>query len=133
MFGIEVAGLSLGGIPLAILAIEHYIDLATGVKNTIDWRKTLQQLKMDLWLEDKHLGKTLLSMGIRRNTLNSCSLKNYVESHFPIEHDYILGVIHEIEETVASICEKLDVDIQGKVRTHLQVRTWFKCIDVLSL
>ncbi|KAF2492290.1 hypothetical protein BU16DRAFT_620675 [Lophium mytilinum] len=63
MSGAEVGGLVLGGISLAIAAVEHYNNLSQTAHGLKNYHCTLQQLKLNLIIQQDQLKQSLKQLG----------------------------------------------------------------------
>lgn len=115
MSGIEVASLVLGGIPLAIAALEHYRNYIRPLKNFVHYERVLKQLKIDLFLQRKQLELSLQSSGFRNFSAPPAELHRHLRHVFPQDYEMLAQVIEGMEKTIDHLMQDLDIDRQGKV------------------
>ena len=100
---------------MAISAIERYSELATSSKDIWRYEATLNQLKLNLWLQPKQLAQTLLRMGVSISSTSGAEFERSVKELYPVECNDILGLVREVEGTIKLLLDNLDVDLNGKV------------------
>ncbi|KAF2815642.1 uncharacterized protein BDZ99DRAFT_514301 [Mytilinidion resinicola] len=111
MSGAEVGGLVLGGISLAIAAVEHYHNLSQTVHGLKNYHCTIQQLRLDLIIQQDQLKQSLKQLGFDDFSIPSThhALRNRIYCSRPdLEHpEMVAGVIWSIEETIEGLRKKL--------------------------
>jgi hypothetical protein len=106
----EVAGLVLGGIPIAIWALEKYAEPFEAHRN---YHITIQTLRADLTMQRNQLEITLRNIGLENPS--TAELQECLRSKFPSIHQDIVTIIKAMDERASKLLEDLDIDINGKV------------------
>lgn len=111
MSGLELAGVVLGGIPVAIWALEKY---AEPLETFTNYHIAIQTLKANLQMQYWQLEKTLASVGLYSPTREE--LRRCFEAKYPDKHRELLFIVQRMEEITAELMNYLSVDIDKKVR-----------------
>jgi hypothetical protein len=106
----EVAGLVLGGIPIAIWALEKYAESLETYRN---YHIVIQTLRTNLILQERQLQITLANIGLDKPTTEE--LKLCLQSRFPEAADHLLFAIQRMEDITADLLRDLDININKKV------------------
>ena len=106
----EVAGLVLGGIPVAIWALEKY---AEPVETYWKYHIEVSTLRAELTMQKCHLQRTFSGVGLDRPSVDE--LKECFNTRFPnIARDLIV-IVQRMDDITAELLKNLDIDIDGKV------------------
>ncbi|OIW26836.1 hypothetical protein CONLIGDRAFT_717050 [Coniochaeta ligniaria NRRL 30616] len=105
----EVAGLVLGGIPIAIWALEKYDEALDTFSN---YHVVIRTLRTNLVLQQLQLQATFASMGLDRPTKDE--LKAHLESKFGHNAHHLLFVVQRMEDITSALLLNLEVDINRK-------------------
>lgn len=119
MSGVEILGFVLGGLPLAISAIEHYRECSKTVKGFWRYDSILRQLKINLYLQQKQFERTLQNLGLVDSNLTWSGIEQHLAATYPHEIEDIMAVIEEMDKLVGKLMEDLEIDKQGKVSKTL--------------
>ena len=122
----EVAGVVLGGLPLALYAIDNYhrcLQMGTDF-----WRfdSTIKLIRNHVFLQQEQLHMTLRSIGLLNPTRDE--LEEHLRQLYPDKYDTFMDVIQHMEKLLAKLMDKLDIDAQGKVSTPRQLN----CVRLLT-
>jgi len=109
----EAIGVVLGGLPLALYAIDNYhrcLQLGTDY-----WRfdSTIRLIRNHVFIQQEQLHMTLRSIGLVNPTRDE--LEEHLRQLYPEKYDTFMDVIRHMEEILAKLMDKLDIDGQGKV------------------
>jgi len=106
----EVAGLLLGGIPIAIWALEKY---AEPWETYHDYRRAMETLQADLKMQQRQLELTFANVGLCQPSMGE--LRNCFETEYPEIASELLVIVERMEDIVADLLKDLRVDINKKV------------------
>lgn len=112
----EVAGLVLGGIPIAIWALGKSVD---SVDTAIHYRSVITTFKADLKLQQQQLQLTLANIGLPEASTKE--LKEHFEQEYPDIADDLLTIIQRMEDAIADLLRNLEIDIHNKVRPYTDI------------
>lgn len=107
----EIAGLVVGGIPLAIWALEKYAE-PLGAFNK--YRTSIETFRTDLILQKRQLQTTLSNIGLPDNPSNE-ELRQCFELKFPDISRELMSIIRRMDDATAALLKTLEVDITRKV------------------
>ncbi|KAH0560047.1 hypothetical protein GP486_003434 [Trichoglossum hirsutum] len=109
----EVAGLVLGGIPLAIWALQKYAEPFEAFH---DYRTSIETFRTNLILQNRHLQTTLSNVGLDSEP-SIAELRECFETKFPgITHE-LMFIVQRMDEVTAGLLKNLDIDVSGKPNT----------------
>ncbi|KAK7397939.1 hypothetical protein QQX98_012693 [Neonectria punicea] len=103
----EVAGLVLGGIPLAIWALEKY---AEPYEEFTNYRNSIDTFRANLTLQNWQLQATLSNIGLD-NEPSIKELRECFETKFPSISRELMHVVQHMDEVTARLMENLDIDV----------------------
>ncbi|KAF4336912.1 hypothetical protein FBEOM_9211 [Fusarium beomiforme] len=106
----EVAGLVLGGIPIAVWALEKY---AEPIDTLHHYHTAIETLRADLVLQKRQLETTLNSVGLKEPS--GAELRECLEAKFPSIHKELITIIDRMDNITSKLLKDLDIDINGKV------------------
>ncbi len=135
MSGVEIIGLILGGLPLVISAIEHYRDGLDPLKDYFRYDNTLKSLRTRLRIQQDLFEGTLQRL-LLENLSDSQAKALFPDSDNPVnqqlwgtkevddllhrtlgaKYGNFMDVVREMELVMRQLMEKLDFDIDEKVR-----------------
>ncbi len=107
----ELAGLVLGGIPIAIWALEKY---AGPVETYHRYHDVIRTLQADLFLQTRQLQLTFANIGLEQPSEGE--LRTCLEAKFPEIANYLLFIVQRMEDITADLLKNLEIDINKKVR-----------------
>ncbi len=107
----EVAGLALGGIPIAIWALEKYAEPFEVFTN---YHLAISTLKTNLELQRWQLEASLATLGLYQPT--TAELRECLERRFPGRHGDLMFLVERMGIVTAKLMENLQVDMDKKVR-----------------
>ncbi|KAI8685161.1 hypothetical protein NCS57_00184600 [Fusarium keratoplasticum] len=107
----EVAGLVLGGIPIAIWALEKYAEPFETHQN---YYVAIQTLRADLTMQKSQLEITLRNIGLENPSVDE--LQECLGAKFPGIHQDLIVIIKAMDERTSKLLRDLDIDINGKPR-----------------
>ena len=106
-----IAGLVLGGIPIALWALEKYHD---PVKSFWKYDMTLSTLRDNIFIQQQQLHITLRLIGLYQPTIDE--LRECLEEKYPNQHKEFLSIIKQMDEITKGLLDKLKIDLDGRVR-----------------
>ncbi|KAK3339683.1 hypothetical protein B0T25DRAFT_361481 [Lasiosphaeria hispida] len=116
----EVAGLVLGAIPIALYALDNYTRCLQATKDVIKYEATITTLRHHVFIQKKQLEVTLHNTGlhiVNGRLPTKAQLKEHLSNMYSAgDCGEFMGIIYEMEKTMAQLLHKLDLDSQGKPR-----------------
>jgi hypothetical protein len=106
----EVAGLVLGGIPIAIWALEKYAEPFETHQN---YYVAIQTLRADLTMQKSQLEITLRNIGLENPSVDE--LQECLSAKFPGIHQDLVVIIKAMDERTSKLLRDLEIDFNGKV------------------
>lgn len=107
----EAAGLVLGGIPLAIWALEKYAEPLEVYRN---YHNVVSTLHANLILQKRQLETTLVNIGLENPS--AVELQECFKAKFPDIHRELIFIIERMDESTGQLLKDLNIDTNGKVR-----------------
>jgi hypothetical protein len=117
----EVAGLVLGGIPIAIWALEKYAEPLEAFHN---YRTSIETLHTNLTLQNRQLQITLANIGLGGEPSIE-ELQECFKTKFPSISNELLFTVQRMDRITAALLKDLKVDGKGKVWHHKFLTTLF--------
>jgi hypothetical protein len=105
-----IAGLVLGGIPIALWALEKYHD---PVKSYWKYDMTLSTLRDNIFVQQQQLRITLRLIGLNQPSINE--LRECLKEKYPNHYREFLSIIKHMDEITKSLLDKLEIDMDGRV------------------
>ena len=115
----EVAGVALGAIPIAIWALEKYQEPLTAY---CDYDMTIRMLKADLEVQKQLLDQTLEGIGLHDTSREEA--KERLKVKFPRLHEDLLVIISHMNDLTFKLLKKLKVDISRKPNWKDESSSW---------
>lgn len=109
----EVGGIVLGALPIALCAIENYHRCLRPARNYIDYRNTLEEIRRNLFVQQQQLVVTLESLGLKNPTAKEIQLR--LLGLYPESAADFLDVLAHMDRLLVKTMDKLDIDMNGKV------------------
>ena len=112
----EIAGLVLGGVPLAIAALENYQKCLQPARDYLKYESTLKLIRMNVFIQQEQLKVTLRNcVGLEQPT--HYELQERLLQLYPTPKcQEFLSIILHMEALVSKLMDRLEIDSQGKVR-----------------
>ncbi|RMJ08410.1 hypothetical protein CDV36_011974 [Fusarium kuroshium] len=114
----EVTGVVLGGIPIALYVLDNYKRCLRAAKDIKNYQRKLEVFRLHVFVQNEQLQVTLQNIGLHTiddQLPTKADLKEHLESLYPADKcDKFIGILSEMEEIVKKLLDKLDVDTQGK-------------------
>lgn len=107
----EIAGLVLGGIPIAIWALEKYVEPLEAFHN---YRISIETFRTDLIFQNRQLQTTLCNLGLD-NEPSREELRKCFDTKFPSMSRELISIVQRMDDVTAGLLKSLDIDINGKV------------------
>ncbi|RYP55837.1 hypothetical protein DL771_012304 [Monosporascus sp. 5C6A] len=105
----EVAGLVLGGIPIAIWALEKYAEPFEVYRK---YHIEISTLRADLALQKRQLQLTLSNVGLDQPSTDE--LKECFNTKFPDIARDLTVILQRMDEITGELLKNLNIDIDGK-------------------
>jgi len=118
---VELAGLVLGGIPVAIWALEKYAEPFEAFH---DYRTSIETLSAELTLQNRHLQTTLTNIGLPSDPSPE-ELCECFKTKFPAISRDLLIIIQQMDKVTLALMEKLQIDVNQKVGASALQRVTF--------
>ncbi|KAJ5773291.1 hypothetical protein N7457_008187 [Penicillium paradoxum] len=106
----EVAGLVLGGLPLAIWALEKYAEPFQAFHN---YRTSIETFRTDLILQNRQLETTLCNIGLGKKP-SSKELRECFDTKFSSISRELMSLFQRMDEVTCSLLKNLDIDTNNK-------------------
>ncbi|KAL4988839.1 hypothetical protein BDW68DRAFT_176506 [Aspergillus falconensis] len=106
----EVSGLVLGGIPLAIWALEKYAEPFEAFHN---YRTSIETFRADLILQHRQLQTTLCNIGLG-NEPSSEELRECFDTEFSDISCELMSIVQRMDDVTAGLLKNLNIDVKGK-------------------
>ncbi|CAI7662833.1 unnamed protein product [Penicillium glandicola] len=116
----EIAGLVLGGIPLAIWALEKYVEPLEAFHN---YRISIETFRTDLIFQNRQLQTTLCNLGLG-NEPSREELRKCFDTKFPSISRELISIVQRMDDVTAGLLKSLDIDINGKPNTLQDRAQW---------
>ena len=110
----EVAGLVLGALPMALYAIDNYHRCLQLGKDYVRFRQTIMLIRSHIFVQQEQLRITLHAIGLPINPTRK-ELETRLRTLYPDKYDRFIDIISHMEQLLAKLIEDLDVDQNGKV------------------
>lgn len=137
MSGVEIIGLILGGLPVAISALEHYRDVLDPVKDYVRYDDTLKSLRIQLRMQQALFDGTMRRLlqdqlsddqmkalfepepGVPAGKMlwGTDEIQEKVQRRLGTTYKTFMDVVVEMGKLMQRLMDKLDVDIDKKVGT----------------
>ncbi|KAI8947428.1 hypothetical protein F4801DRAFT_560650 [Xylaria longipes] len=105
----EVAGLVLGALPIAILAVEKYLKPIESYKN---YSQTLKEIRRNLFVQEQQLQVTLEGIGLLKPTLPEVQQK--LREVNPECSAQFIDILEHMDNMTSRLMDKLEIDSDGK-------------------
>lgn len=135
MTGVEIISLILGGLPVAISAVEHYRDGLAPLKDYVRYNITLKSLRTRLRMQQALFDGTMRrllqdqlsddqmkalfepepGLPVGKILWGAVEIKEKVQWRLGTTYKVFMDVVGEMEDLMQRLMEKLDVDIDKKV------------------
>ena len=106
----EIAGVVLGGIPIALWAFDRYRE---PVESYCKYDMTLSTLQDNIFIQQQQLRTTLGLIGLDQPCFHE--VQEWIREKYPSRHEEILSIVAQMDRVTKSLLDKLEVDTNGKV------------------
>ncbi|KAK3381820.1 hypothetical protein B0H63DRAFT_476666 [Podospora didyma] len=113
----EVAGVVLGAMPIALYALDSYRRCLRVTRDVIKYEGTLETFRLHIFIQKRQLQVTLQNIGLHLNDgqlPTKLELKEHLGRLYPDGHAEFMSILAQMEAIFGKLLEKLDVDPQGK-------------------
>lgn len=107
----EIAGLVVGGIPLALWVLDKY---AEPYETFHRYRAAIEDLQTDLNLQRHLLSRTLSNIGLSDDASDE-DIRECFETKFPSISRDLMSIMERMGGATADLLKTLDVDATAKV------------------
>lgn len=111
----ELAGLVLGGLPIALYAMDNYHRCLQVPKDYWRHKSTIKLLRSHIFVQHEQLQITLRSIGLTDPNFFRLEL---IRHNYPDKHEAFVDIISHMDGLLKRLMEDLDVDTLGKVIRH---------------
>ncbi|KAK3985657.1 hypothetical protein QBC44DRAFT_404018 [Cladorrhinum sp. PSN332] len=115
----EVAGLVLGAIPIALYALDNYKRCLKVATDIVKYETTLDTFRLHIFIQKKQLEITLQNIGLNLTEgrlPTKSELQQHLEIAYPQENSEFIKIISQMEILLETLLDKLDIDSLGKPR-----------------
>jgi hypothetical protein len=109
----DVTGVVLGAVPLILYALDNYQRAWNPVKDFWNWGDTIEQIRMNVFLQKRQLDATLANLDLQDPTM--AEVEAILLVRCPEHCKIFLEIIREMDKLVNKIMENLDLDAHGQV------------------
>ncbi|KAH6642844.1 hypothetical protein C7974DRAFT_111674 [Boeremia exigua] len=120
----EIAGVTLGAIPLILVALEKYATVARILKDYADYEATLSRLQITLWIQEEQYDDTMESIGL--NDVSLDDVETHLRQRHPHKCDKFMSIIRRINATAERIAGMLEVGTPTKPKWRQESEKRFK-------
>ncbi|KAI1426142.1 hypothetical protein F5Y12DRAFT_744164 [Xylaria sp. FL1777] len=108
----EVAGLVLGALPVAITAVGGYLEGLKVIENYGDYAQTLKGIHRNIFIQQQQFEATLEGIGLVKPTVQEVQQK--IRELKPESYPQFINILEHMGSITLLLLEKLDVDSNGK-------------------
>ncbi|RYP52481.1 hypothetical protein DL768_002308 [Monosporascus sp. mg162] len=116
----EVLGVVLGGIPVAIWALEKYSEPFEAFHK---YRISIETFRANLVIQNRHLQTTLFSVGLGKEP-SSEELRECFETKFPDISRELMFIVQRMDEVITELIKNLDIDVNGQPNALADSAQW---------
>ncbi len=109
----EVAGLVLGALPIAISAVENYLKGLQAIDHYKNYPQTLRGISRNIFIQQQQLRVTLDGIGLQDLTLHGVQQRLRIIK--PDCADNFIEILNHMDNITARLMNKLDIDSNGKI------------------
>ncbi|KAJ5173649.1 uncharacterized protein N7500_001580 [Penicillium coprophilum] len=106
----DIAGLVLGGIPIAIWALEKYVEPFEAFHN---YRISIETFRTALIFQNRQLQTTLCNLGLDNDPSRE-ELRQCFDTKFPSISRELIYIVQRMDDVTAALLKSLDIDINEK-------------------
>ncbi|KAK6834322.1 hypothetical protein PG987_009016 [Apiospora arundinis] len=110
----ELAGLVLGGLPIALVAMDNYHRCLQATRDYWRYESTIKLLRNHIFLQQEQLHKTLRDIGL--TDPSPVRLQEFMRQKYPGKYEVFVDIIAHMDGLLEKLMDTLDVDIDGKPR-----------------
>ncbi|KAK7403826.1 hypothetical protein QQX98_010397 [Neonectria punicea] len=113
----DVTGVVLGGIPIALYALDSYKRCLRGVHGVLGYEATLETFRRHIFIQKMQLEVTLQNIGLHADDgqlPTQVELKDHLQRLYPDNCEKFMDILAQMEGILAKLLYKLNVDSQGK-------------------
>ncbi|KAK5630118.1 hypothetical protein RRF57_005833 [Xylaria bambusicola] len=112
LMGMEVAGLVLGALPVAIMAVDFYCKGVKLVGAYSDYQQTLQGIRRNLFIQNQQLQATLGDIGLVKPTV--LEIHQRLREVRPDCYHQFIDILEHMNSITSRLLEKLEIDSKGQ-------------------
>ncbi|KAK4168493.1 hypothetical protein QBC43DRAFT_310323 [Cladorrhinum sp. PSN259] len=113
----EVAGVVLGALPIALYALDNYNRCLQATKDIVKYQATLEQFRLHIFIQQAQLEITLRNLGLHcpeGQLPKKSDLQRRLEQVSPHGYANFMGIILRMENLLEKLLDKLELDAKGK-------------------
>ncbi|KAI0976563.1 hypothetical protein F4678DRAFT_413761 [Xylaria arbuscula] len=121
----EVAGLVLGALPVALMAVESYRKGVELVGSYRDYQQTLQEIRRNIFIQEYQLQATLSGIGLVNPTFQE--VQQRLREAKPDCYHQFTDILKRMDSITSRLLDKLEVDSHGKpkwTKTETDRASW---------
>ncbi|KAH8162986.1 hypothetical protein CIB48_g5268 [Xylaria polymorpha] len=108
----EVTGLVLGALPIAILAVESYTKALKPIGSYKDYLQTLKGIRRNLFVQEQQLQVTLENIGLLKPTMPE--VQQRLHQVYPECSSQFIDILEHMDSITSRLMDKLEIDSNGK-------------------
>ncbi|KAJ3578720.1 hypothetical protein NPX13_g1841 [Xylaria arbuscula] len=108
----EVAGLVLGALPVAMMAVDSYFDAVKLIGEYKDYEQTLKRIRRNIFIQEQQLQTTLEGIGLVKPTIQE--VQERLREVRPDCYHQFIEILEHMGCITSSLLDKLDIDSSGK-------------------
>lgn len=112
----EVAGLVLGALPVAMMAVDSYYDAVKLIGEYKNYEQTLRQIRRNIFIQEQQLQATLKGIGLVKPTIQE--VQQRLSEVRPDSYHQFIDILEHMDSISSRLLDKLDIDSSGKVGLH---------------
>lgn len=109
----ELAGLVLGGLPIALYALDNYDRCLQVPKDYWRYKSTIKLLRSHIFVQHEQLQITLRNIGL--TDPNPFRLEEFIRQKYPDKFEAFVDIVSHMDGLLKKLLSNLDVDIDKKV------------------
>lgn len=111
----EFAGVFLGAIPVALLAIQAHREVLQVRKNHKEYNRIIGNIRVNVIVQQKSLASTLQMIGLHPDTASERQLQQRLQICCPQYANDCFILMSHMRQKMEDLLDRLDVDSQGRV------------------
>ena len=109
----EIAGVVLGGLPIALYALDNYHRCLQVGKDYWRFESTIKLIRNHIFIEQQQLHATLRSIGLVNPSRSD--VQEHLRQLYPDKCETFMDIITHMETLLDKLTSDLEIDPRGKV------------------